>query len=150
MRRLTLRWFAAVVVLATACATRTFEPTSLDAVPLRERAEVKVDGNVKVRAAVPGSEEAQALFGVPLYDRGIQPVWIEVVNGSPELLRFAPAGMDRFYFSPIEVAYIHRMGFSKADQEQMERRYRDMSMSRWLPTGETRSGFVFTHVDSGT
>ena len=150
VRRVILGWVGAVVVLASACATQTFEPAAPESVPLRERAEVKVDGAVEVRAAVPGPEETQALFGAPLYDRGMQPVWIEVVNASPELLRFAPVGIDRFYFSPIEVAYIHRGGFSKADREQMERRYHDMAMSRWIPAGETRSGFVFTHVDPGT
>ncbi len=143
-------WVTVVLVLVAGCATRSFEPASVESVPLRKLAQVKVAGAVEVRAAVPGPNETRSLFGAPLYDRGIQPVWIEVVNASPELLRFAPVGMDRDYFSPIEVAYIHRGGFSKTDRERMERRYDDMAMSRWIPAGETHSGFVFTHVDPDT
>lgn len=138
------------LVLASACATRSFQPAELDSVPLRERAQIQRDGEVEVRAAVPGPDETRALFGVSLYDRGIQPVWLEVTNGQAHWVRFAPVGVDRAYFSPIEVAYIHRGGFSKEDRSQMERRYSEMAMPRVIPGGESRSGFVFTHVDPGT
>jgi hypothetical protein len=152
-RRLTgraLGVLAIALVLASACTTRSFQPAELDSVPLVERAQVQRDGEVEVRAAVPGPDETRALFGVPLYDRGIQPVWLEVTNGHVDWVRFPPVGVDRTYFSPIEVAYIHRGGFSKADRSKMEGRYSEMAMPRVIPAGESRSGFVFTHLDPGT
>ena len=45
---------------------------------------------------------------MPLYDRGIQPVWLEVMNSHVDWVRFPPVGVDRTYFSPNEVAYVHR------------------------------------------
>jgi hypothetical protein len=90
---------------------------------------------------VPGAEESQALLGLPLYQRGIQPVWIEVQNRAGEALRFAPVGVDRAYFSPFDVAYLHRAGFTNEALEEMNRRFYALAMPRRIPSGETRSGF---------
>jgi len=105
---------------------------------------------VTVSAAVPGPEETRALFDLPLYDSGIQPVWLEVRNGTDSQVRYAPVGTDRDYFSPQEVAYVHRGGFAKDGKKQMNRYFYDMAMPRRIPAGETRSGFVFTHAHPGT
>jgi hypothetical protein len=103
-----------------------------------------------VRAAVPGPEETRALFDLPLYDSGIQPVWLEVRNGTDSRIRYAPVGTDRDYFSPQEVAYVHRAGFSKQGKIDMNRYFYDMAMPRRIPPGESRSGFIFTHAHPGT
>jgi hypothetical protein len=140
------------LLLASGCAFRSFEPAGLDSVPLTGRAQVRVEGAVEVRAAVPDPAETRALFGAPLYDRGIQPVWLEVTNGQPQAgwVRFAPVGVDRFYFSPLEVAYVFRGGFSRAERAKMEAHYHALAMPRFIPAGESRSGFVFTHLAAGT
>lgn len=139
-----------MAILVASCATRTFDPAPLESVPFQARAVSQTSGCVTVRAAVTGAEETEAIFGVPLYERGIQPVWIEVDNQTRGNLRFAPVALDRDYFSPIEVAYIHRSGFSKQDRADMERMYHDIAMPRRISAGETHSGFVFTHLESGT
>jgi len=105
---------------------------------------------VRVSASVPGQEEAEAIFGIPLYKRGIQPVWLEIENGSDQRVRFAPMSVDKNYFSPLEVAYMHRKGYSKEARSQMDHRFHDTSMPRQILPGETVSGFVFTHADPGT
>jgi hypothetical protein len=58
-------------------------------------------------------------------------------------------GTDRFYFSPLEVAYKNRGGFSDEARAEMERRFDRLSMPRYIDEGETRSGFVLTHADFG-
>lgn len=136
--------------LLASCATRSFQPVPRESVPFQARAETKTSGSVTVRAAVPGAEETEAIFGMPLYKRGIQPVWLEVHNQTHGNLRFAPVALDRAYFSPFEVAYVHRRGVSKQDRAEMERMYHDMAMPRRIGAGQTRSGFVFTHLDPGT
>jgi hypothetical protein len=141
---------AALLLLATACATRPYHYEPLDAVDFRSRAKTQQSGNLRVTAAVPSAEESKALFGIPVYRRGIQPVWIEVENSSLERVRFAPVGVDRTYFSPLEVAYMHRKLFSKRGHRDMERRFHEIAMPRQIWPGETRSGFVFTHVSPGT
>lgn len=110
----------------------------------------QTQGRITVSASVPGEDEAQAVFGVPIYKRGIQPVWLEIENNSTGRVRFAPTGMDHKYFSPLEVAYMHRKGFTKQARAQMERRFYHSAMPRQVPAGETRSGYVFTHVSPGT
>ncbi|MBW2232011.1 MAG: LssY C-terminal domain-containing protein [Deltaproteobacteria bacterium] len=139
-----------VGLVEAGCATRSFDPVPLERTALLERVRVQSDGFVRVRAGVPGPDETRAIFSAALYDRGIQPVWIEVSNRGQVPLRFAPAGMDRQYFSPFEVAYIHRGGFSKADRERMERFLHASAMPRQVPSGQMRAGFVFTHVREGT
>ena len=133
-----------------ACAAAPYAPAALDSVPFRDREQTQTEGPVMVRAAVPGPEETQALFDLPLYDSGIQPVWLEVRNGTDTRMRYAPVGTDADYFSPQEVAYVHRGGFSKQGKVKMNRYFYDMGMSRVIPPGESRSGFVFTHARPGT
>ncbi len=110
----------------------------------------QTQGGITVSASVPGEDEAQAIFGIPIYQRGIQPVWLEIENSSAGRVRFAPTGMDRNYFSPLEVAYMHRKGFTKQARAQMEQRFYHSAIPRQIPEGETRSGYVFTHASPGT
>jgi hypothetical protein len=133
-----------------ACATAPYKPVALDSVPFRDRAQTQAEGPVTVTAAVPGPEETRALFDLPLYEDGIQPVWLEVRNGTDSQIRYAPVGTDRDYFSPEEVAYVHRGGFTKEGKVRMNYYFHEMAMPRRVPAGETRSGFIFTHAQPGT
>jgi len=140
--------FAAL--LLGACATAPYQPAELDSIPFRDRAQTQTKGRVTVSAAVPGPEETRALFNISLYDSGIQPVWLEVENGTDSRIRYAPVGTDREYFSPQEVAYVHRGDFSKEGKVKMNHYFYEMAMSRRIPPGESRSGFIFTHAQPGT
>ena len=117
---------------------------------IRQRAVTQTAGGYSVSVAVPDEAETKSIFGVALYDRGIQPVWLEIINSGPDRVRFAPTGLDQDYFSPLEVAYIFRKGFSKEARLQMDKRFYTTAVSRHTPAGETRSGFVFTHSEPGT
>jgi hypothetical protein len=138
------------LVLLTACATKSYQHENAHSYPLRERAVVQSEGGVSISASVPGQNEAEAIFGVPLYKRGIQPVWLEIVNQSSSQIRFAPISLDRYYFSPLEVSYMHRKGYSKSARATMDTYFYQSAMPRQIPAGETRSGFVFTHFRPGT
>jgi hypothetical protein len=59
-------------------------------------------------------------------------------------------GIDPDYFSPLEVAYMHRSGLSKSEEEKMERHFHGHVIEPYSPPGETKSGFVFTPLDEGT
>lgn len=139
-----------VILLLSACATAPYRPAALDSIPFQDRAQTQTSGPVTVSAAVPGPEEARALFDLPLYDSGIQPVWLKVENGSDSWIRYAPVGTDREYFSPQEIAYVHRGAFSNEGKVSMNHYLYEMAMPRRIPPGETRSGFVFTHAHPGT
>ena len=45
-----------------------------------ERTQSRTLGNVRVSAAALSAAEAEAVYGAPLGDKFIQPVWVEVEN----------------------------------------------------------------------
>ena len=142
--------FAVLVLAVSGCATQPYQYDNAQSRSVRDRAIIQTEGDLTISASVPGEDEATAIFGVPMYKRGIQPVWLEVENSSEEFLRFALSSVDREYFSPLEVAYMHKSGFSKQARAEMEQRFYDSAMPRIIPPGESRSGYVFTHTRPGT
>lgn len=140
----------ALLILVSACATQSYTYQSTSSFAVRERAITQTEGKISISASVTGEDEIAAIFGVALYKRGIQPVWLEIVNNSPERIRFAPTSVDQDYFSPLEVSYMHRKGFDKKARASMDKRFHASAMPRQIPAGETRSGYVFTHTSPGT
>jgi hypothetical protein len=144
----------AVVALAlcaglAACGGKAYVYEPADSGRFLSAAERQEDGPIRVSAAVPGREETARIFGIDLYDQGIQPVWLQIQNTGDTLARYAPVSTDPEYFSPLEVAYINRRGYSDEAREAMDRRFYNLAMPRYIDPGETRSGFVFTHADTG-
>ena len=142
--------FIYFALLLSGCATQSYHYESTKSYPIRDRAVSETKGKITISASVPGEDEAQAIFGIPIYDRGIQPVWLNIENNSEARVRFAPTGVDPGYFSPLEVAYMHRKGFTKEALRQMDERFYRSAMPRHIPAGESRSGYVFTHASPGT
>jgi hypothetical protein len=138
------------LVFVGGCAVKPYQPDPDRLEGITRRAEMQEQGDVQVRVAVPSPEETEALFGLPLYNRGIQPVWIEVVNGGDTELRFAPVGTDPLYVPPFEVAYTHRSGFSSQARSEMEFYLQEAGMTRRIRPGRSGSGFVFTQARPGT
>jgi hypothetical protein len=151
-KRLVTRFllFAVVLMGAAACAVNPYRNDVTVQGSIELRAISQQLGAIKVRTAVPSEEESGALFGVPLYRRGIQPVWFEISNLSDRSARFAPYSVDEAYFPPHEVAYIYRKRFSKHGAAQLEQFLSSISMPRQIEPGATVSGYVFTHAEPGT
>ena len=136
------------VLTVFGCAS--FNPLTVDEVPFRERAQTQYEGNVRVTAAVLSPEETEALFDLPLYRRGIQPIWLEIENNDEGPVWFPRVSLDRNYFAPFEIAYMHHRAFSKQANLQMDKYFDEQAMGGYIPPGSVRSGFVFTHLDLGT
>jgi hypothetical protein len=134
------------IVTAAGCASG-FDPKPVDSVPFHERAETKIDSGIRVTTAVPSADEARDLFGISLYKKRLQPVWLEIENSTDDAVSFFPFGLDRDYHSPIEVASLQRKKKSRA---QAEKYFFDRGVDMEIAPGETRSGFVFTNLDEGT
>lgn len=92
----------------------------------------------------------RALTGLDIYSQGIQPVWLQVKNSGQKLVRVALWSIDDEYYSPLEVAWKNRGGYSNSGRVEMEHWFLENQMPRFIPPGESRSGFVFTHLKRGT
>ena len=141
---------ACLVMLLTACSATPYKPEQFSGFQVEQRALTQEKNAFRVKASVPSREEAAKIFGIPLHKRGIQPVWLEVTNTSADRARFVVSSVDFDYFSPFEVAYMHKKYFSKQGWMDMEKYLYSIAMPRQIPAGETVSGFVFTHETIGT
>ena len=104
------RWLSVALVLFSAWSVAFGqERLSLAAAeqvePPNDRIHDNEMRNIRVRTAVPSREETRERFGVNLYRRNIQPVWIEIENLRDEDAWFLPSGLDEAYFTPIETTY---------------------------------------------
>jgi hypothetical protein len=115
-----------------------------------ERKQTQVIGEIRVSAAVPSAQETREVLSPALYGRGVQPVWIEIENGSDVGVYFLPAGIDPLYFTPTQSAYWASLGAANQNLESVERSFFGSAMDFRVPPGETRTGFVFTSLDEGT
>ena len=138
--------FSMTVVIA-GCAS--FSPNPAQKAAYMQRAQTQSDGAVTVTIAVPSAEETAALFGLPLDKKGVQPVWIRVENRGDIDYLFLPADMDANYFSPQEVAWMYRSGFSSQSKWDMQVYFDEQSIRLYVPAGETVEGFVHTNKDYG-
>jgi hypothetical protein len=136
------------LLITHSCAT--FKPLPIEKVTFKDRAQTQQKNNVRVTAAVLSAEESKKLFDLPLYDQGIQPIWIEIENKDEEDVWFAPVGLDPDYFAPLEVAYMNRRSFAGKTNRRMETYFHDQGITKFVPKGGIRSGFVFTNLDMGT
>jgi hypothetical protein len=145
LRRLSLLLSAAG--LSTACAS--FQPQPPHEAGFMQRAQIQGEDRVTVTVAVPSAKEAAAVFGVPLGKRRIQPVWVRIENNDDVNYVFVPADLDPDYFSPQEVAWSFRSGFSSRAKREMQLHFETHGLSWFVPRGNTVEGFIHTNQDDG-
>ena len=144
-----------------------------------ERAQTQETPLAQVTAAVLDAAESDRLFGVPLARRGIQPVYLRIVNRSSAPLRLHLVSIDPNYYTPLEAAGVNHfsivkrfsafgliawfflpllalvipfklIGVSRANR-RMDELFRTAAFHlRPIPPGEAAEGFVFTRLDAGT
>jgi len=78
-----------------------------------ERADTQTRANLTVETAALGSAESHRVFGVRMAHRGIQPVWIRIVNNSAETHRLDLFSLDPSYYTPLEAAYVNHFAVGK-------------------------------------
>ena len=105
------KWLTLTVIGCTlillGCAS-SFNPLSIEDAAFQERAQTQEENGVTVTAAVLSADECMARFGVNLYRRNIQPVWLEIQNKDNESVWFLPVGLDPEYFTPLESSFLSR------------------------------------------
>ena len=69
--------------------------------------------DLEVRVAVLDGAASRKFFGVPMARRGIQPVWVHVVNRSSRPYRLQFVALDPNHFSPLEAAALNHYSGGK-------------------------------------
>jgi hypothetical protein len=134
---------------------------------------------LEVRVAVLDAHTSRKLFGVPMARRGIQPVWIHVVNRRADPCRLQFVALDPNYFSPLEAAAAnHYSGGRRLLQygalawlfflpvllllpiklisvlranRKMDAVFHDAAFRmKPIPPGGEQAGFVFTNLSLGS
>jgi hypothetical protein len=121
----------------------------MDEVGFKERAETQTKSGVTVSVVVLTAEEALAAFDCKLYKKKIQPVWLEITNGTEHEMLFLPRSIDPEYFAPLEVAQKTSWTWSKKANLDKKWFYYEHQMPFVVPAGETVSGFVFANRKRG-
>ena len=136
------------ILILTGCAS--YKPHTLDEVPFRERYQTKYEGNVRVTAAVPSAKESRKIFGVRIYRRGVQPIWLEIENNDEEPVWFLPMGLDPDYFSATEAAFRNHFTHLTPVNDVMNQQFYQKRQVIYIAPCSKKAGFVFTPVDEGT
>ena len=87
----------------------------------RANSQAMTQEKVTVSVAALRDEESAAVFGLPMAEHGVQPVWVSIENRSPVSYWFMPAFMDRDFYSSREVAFLFHSGAGHGSAAQMER-----------------------------
>ena len=142
-------WFLLFVVamlFLQGCATTKAPP--IDPYAYKARAKSSVNENVTVTVAVPTIAEAQAIYGVDLASKEIQPIWLDVKNESANIHWFLPSGLDPEYFSPFEAAFPFYTNTEK-NNTQLNDTFRKLHFKNPIQAGSSKSGFVLVNLDEG-
>jgi hypothetical protein len=126
------------------CATWQPPPT-FEGHAWRERAATQSTQNVTIKAAVLSADECIQLFGDDLNARGIQSVWVEVINRSAQPLWLLQSGSDPDYFSPLEVAWPLHQPLSRDANARIDGYFNSFAFENPVPPGAGRSGILFTN-----
>ncbi|MCE9625226.1 MAG: LssY C-terminal domain-containing protein, partial [Deltaproteobacteria bacterium] len=138
-----------LLVLSAAPACGKFRPHSTQDAEFHQRAQTQEQGKISVSVAALGDKESKYYFGVPLAKKGVQPLWIKIVNNDTKPYWLQPISIDPDYFSPNEAAYRHHFGHAKRDQARMDIYFNDQQVNTYIPPGQTASGFLYTNIDQG-
>ncbi|MDY0040556.1 MAG: LssY C-terminal domain-containing protein, partial [Desulforhabdus sp.] len=78
-----------------------------------ERADVQRDEELAVSVSVLDDHESERFFGVRLARRGIQPVWLRIVNRGEQAYRLHLRSLDPNYYSPLEAAFVNHFAVAR-------------------------------------
>jgi hypothetical protein len=113
------------------------------------RARSGTQGEVRVSAAALSDEESAELYGAPLADELIQPVWVEVENREDVPYWLMYAGLDPDFIPASEAAEAMALRASGRGLAQLDRRFGELAFQNPVPPGATVSGFVLTNLHEG-
>ena len=142
-------WAASLSLCLAGCATWQ-APGDFNDTALRARAVTAARQDVYVSAAVLSAEDSRRLFGADVGRLGVQSVWVEVRNQTPERLWLLRPGTDPDYFSPLEVAWSLHSPLAGATNARIDDQFDMLGFQNPILPGETRAGVLFVNPERRT
>ncbi len=122
-------------------------PAAFDDAGLRARAVTASRQGVSVMAAVLSAEDTRLMFGADVNSTGVQSVWVELRNQTPEPLWLLRPGSDPDYFSPLEVAWSLHAPLAREANARIDGLFGELSFKNPILPGETRAGVLFINPE---
>lgn len=136
-------------VLSTSSWAASAEEDSRQVPPPNDRLHVETEGYLRLTTGVASADEARDIFGVNLYSKNVQPIWLQVENLGETDMWLLPFGIDVAYYTPLETASRH-FSLERLLQNRAVEEFQQRKMARMIKAGEVRSGYIFSRVDEGT
>jgi hypothetical protein len=131
------------------CATWQAPRDTGDAA-LRSRAVTEARRDVRLSAAVLGAADARHVLGGDFDKIRVQPVWIEVRNGTSQPLWLLRSGTDPDYYSALEVAWLLHTPFGGGANTRIDSFFDSLAFKNPIAPGTARAGFLFTNPERGS
>jgi hypothetical protein len=84
--------------------------------------------------------ESREVFGLPLADKDVQPVWISIENRGEAHAWFFPITVDDEYFASLEVSYPHHSWLSEEMNRTMDRYFEMNQIGSYIPPADGSPG----------
>ncbi|MFP3566023.1 LssY C-terminal domain-containing protein [Paraburkholderia sp. SIMBA_030] len=149
MDRIVNRLLGAVVIAFALYGCGATTPPNAGGIGFEGRAVTRSDGRIRVSASVLSAEESAAVYGVPLADKGIQPVWIEVQNNDRGSYFLMSPGLDPSFFPASEAAEAFGDRSVPGGKAGLDQRFRVLAFRNPVRPGQTVSGYVLTNLSEG-
>lgn len=134
------------ILISLVCCSTTREPLIKTRETFMQRAQTKRQTHLEITVAMPSSNEAEEIFGIPLSEKGIQPIWIRIKNYENSPHMFLPLLVDPNHYPPYEVVY----KFKHSQNQDLYAEIKQKSIHHFIePYGEI-SGYIFTNLVHGT
>jgi hypothetical protein len=134
----------ALYLALSGCATWQ-APAKVDDTALRARAVSATEQDVRLSAAVLSAEDSRQMLGADVNGTGVQPIWIEVENPTPQALWLLRSGTDPDYFSSLEVAWSFHAPLAGATNARIDDHFVALAFENPIPAWSTRAGIIFAN-----
>jgi hypothetical protein len=133
-----------VALLSAGCASQTVVPATQEAVVIDPTSvQTMTEAGVTVQVAIPSEEQVARIFGVPLAEQSVQPIWIRIVNTTDVPYWLLPIAIDPDYFTADEATLATTGHLDDESTERVREAFRRNAMPFYLGGNSVNEGYVY-------
>ena len=144
MNRVTRILLLLVALLNAGCASQSVTPAAPDTAAIDPGSiQTITEDGVTVQLAIPSEEQSSQIFGVPLADANVQPIWIRIVNTTDVPYWILPIAIDPDYFTADEAALATTTHLDEPSAARVTEAFRQHAMPFFLGGNSVNQGYVY-------